>query len=95
MACYLINWSPRVALDGKVAEEVWTGSEVDYSRLKVFGCSTYAHIARDERSKLDAKSRQCIFLGCQKGVKGFKLWDLKENKLVISKDVIFDEKAML
>uniref|UniRef100_A0A2N9EML6 CCHC-type domain-containing protein n=1 Tax=Fagus sylvatica TaxID=28930 RepID=A0A2N9EML6_FAGSY len=25
MACYIINRSPRVALDGKVAEEVWTG----------------------------------------------------------------------
>jgi transposase InsO family protein len=31
MACYLINRSPRAALDGKVAEEVWTGNEVDYS----------------------------------------------------------------
>jgi len=31
MACYLINRSPRVSLDGKVPEEVWTGNEVDYS----------------------------------------------------------------
>jgi hypothetical protein len=28
-------------------------------------------------------------------VKGFKLWDLKENKIVISKDAIFYEKALL
>ena len=27
MACYLINRSPRATLDGKVAEEVWTGNE--------------------------------------------------------------------
>ena len=89
MACYLINRSPRASLDGKVVEEVWTGNEVDYSRLRVFGCPAYTHIARDERSKLDAKSRQCIFLGNLKGVKGFKLWDPKAN------DVIFDEKVML
>ena len=38
MACYLINRSPRAALDRKVAEEVWTGNEVDYSRLKMIGC---------------------------------------------------------
>jgi hypothetical protein len=44
MACYLINRSPRVALDGKVAEEVWTGNEVDYSGLRVFGCPAYVHI---------------------------------------------------
>ena len=39
--------------------------------------------------------RQCIFLGYQKGVKGFKLWDPKVNKVVTNRDVIFDEKAML
>ena len=42
---------------GKFVEEVWTGNEVDYSSLRVFGCPTYAHIAKEERLKLDAKSR--------------------------------------
>ena len=45
VACYLINRSPRATLDGKVAEEVWIGNEVDYSRLRVFECLAYAHIA--------------------------------------------------
>ena len=57
----------------KVVEEVWTGNDVDYSSLRVFRYPTYAHIAKEKRSKLDAKSRQYIFLGYQKGVKGFKL----------------------
>ena len=61
MSCYLINRSPRAALDGKVTEEVWTGNEVDYSRLRVFGCPTYAHITGEERLNLDVKSRQYIF----------------------------------
>ena len=95
MACFLINRSPRARLDGRVSEEVWTGSEVDYSSLRVFGCPAYVHVSSDERSKLDAKSKQCVFLGYQKGVKGFKLWDPKANKIVISRDVVFDEKAML
>ena len=56
MACYLINRSPRETLDGKVEKEVWASNEVDYSKLKVFGCPAYAHITRDERSKLDVKS---------------------------------------
>jgi transposase InsO family protein len=30
MSCYIINRSPRVALDGKVTDEIWTGQEVDY-----------------------------------------------------------------
>ena len=28
-------------------------------------------------------------------MKGFKLWDPKANKVVISRDVVFDEKSML
>uniref|UniRef100_A0A2N9IFF3 Integrase catalytic domain-containing protein n=1 Tax=Fagus sylvatica TaxID=28930 RepID=A0A2N9IFF3_FAGSY len=47
MACYIINRSPRVALDGKVAEEVWTGQEVDYSFMRIFGCPAYVHISED------------------------------------------------
>ena len=95
MACFLINRSRRVTLDEKVPEEVWTGNAIDYSNLRVFGCPTYVHVFSEERSKFDAKSRQCIFLGYLKGVKGFKLWDPKANKVVISRDVIFDEKSML
>ena len=95
MACYLINRSPRATLHGKVVDEVWIGSQVDYSSLRLFGCPTYVHIPNEDRSKLDEKSRQCIFLGYQKGVKGFKIWDPKANKVVISRDVVFDEKTML
>uniref|UniRef100_A0A2N9GRZ0 CCHC-type domain-containing protein n=1 Tax=Fagus sylvatica TaxID=28930 RepID=A0A2N9GRZ0_FAGSY len=94
MACYIINRSPRVALDGKVAEEVWTGQEVDYSFMRIFGCSAYVHISGEDRSKLDPKSKKCIFLGFKKGVKGYKLWDPVAQKVVISRDVVFDEKSM-
>jgi hypothetical protein len=95
MACYLINRSPRAALDGKVIEEVWTGNEVDYPGLRVFGCPAYVHIPSEERSKLDPKSRQCVFLRYGKGVKGYKFWDPTANKVVISIDVVFDENSML
>jgi hypothetical protein len=70
MVCYLMNKSPSAALDEKVAEEVWTSNEVDYSGLRVFGCLAYVHIPSEERSKLDPKSRQCVFLRYEKMVKG-------------------------
>ena len=57
----------------------------------MFGCPTYAHIVGEDILKVDAKSRQCIFLGYHKGDKGFKLWDSKENKVVININVIFDK----
>ncbi|KAL4360887.1 hypothetical protein GQ457_04G022640 [Hibiscus cannabinus] len=91
MACYLINRSPRASLSGKVAEEVWSGNVVDFSNLRIFGCPTYVHVPGDERSKLDAKSKKCIFLGYKKGVKGYKFWDPVAKKMVISRDTIFNE----
>jgi len=35
-ACYLINRSPTIALDGGIPEEVWTGKKLNYSHLKIF-----------------------------------------------------------
>ena len=69
MTCYLINRSRRAALEGKVADEVWTCNEVDYSRLRLFGCQAYAHIVGEEILNLDAKSTQCIFYDIRKGQK--------------------------
>ncbi|CAL9224779.1 unnamed protein product, partial [Arabidopsis halleri] len=95
MAVYLINRSPRVSLEGKVAEEVWTGVDIDLLNLRIFGCPAYVLIPNDERSKVDSKSKKCVFLGFEKGVKGFKLWDPEARKRVISRDVVFDEQLML
>ncbi|KAL0293416.1 UNVERIFIED_CONTAM: Retrovirus-related Pol polyprotein from transposon TNT 1-94 [Sesamum radiatum] len=95
MACYLINRSPRASLGGNVAEEVWTGNPVNFDNLRVFGCPAYVHVPNDERSKLDPKSKQCIFLGYKKGVKGYKFWDPVARKMVISHDAVFDEQFLL
>ena len=38
---------------------------------------------------------KCIFLGYKSSVKGYKLWCLETKKLVIRKDVIFDETSII
>ncbi|KAK4397893.1 hypothetical protein Sango_1264800 [Sesamum angolense] len=66
IACYLINRSPRASLGGKVTKEVWIDNPGDFDHLRVFGCSAYVHVPSDERSKLDPKSKHCIFLATRK-----------------------------
>ncbi|KAG9450482.1 hypothetical protein H6P81_010447 [Aristolochia fimbriata] len=93
--CYIINRSPSTAIELKTLEEVWTGMPVDYSNLRIFGCAAYVHVQDNHRSKLDPKSKYFIFLGYQKGVKGYRLWDPLLKKFEISRDIVFDEASLL
>jgi len=90
-ACYLINRSPCITLDKKTPIEVWSGSLADYSQLRVFGCTTYARV---DNGKLEPRAAKCIFLGYQPSVKCYKLWNPQTRKVVLSRNVIFNESAM-
>ena len=90
-AAYVINLSPAVALDGDVPDRVWTGKNVSYDHLRVFGCKAFVHVPKDERSKLDVKTRQCIFIGYGQDEFGYRFYDPVEKKLVRSRDVVFFE----
>ena len=60
--CYLINRSLSMAIDCKIPEEVWIGHSYAYLNLKIFGCEAYACTPKNQRSKLDPRSKKCIFL---------------------------------
>ncbi|KAG8491586.1 hypothetical protein CXB51_014658 [Gossypium anomalum] len=59
---------------------------------EIFGCHAYASV---DNEKLEPRSIKCVFLGYKNGVKGYKLWCPENRKVVISRDVVFDETAML
>jgi len=80
----LINLSSSILLNGDVPERVWKGKNVSYNHLRVFGCKEFVHIPRDERSKLDGKSKQCIFLGYGWDDFGYRFWDPVDKKIVRS-----------
>ena len=88
--CFLVNWSPSSVIDKKTRKEVWSSTPADFFNLKIFECPAYAHI---DNGKLE--SIKYVFLGYKYGVKGYKLWCLETNKVIVSRDVIFDETAML
>ena len=91
---YLINRAPSSALDGGILEEAWIGKQVKYSFLRTFGCEAFFHIDKDDRTKLEAKSKKCTFIGYGVDDFGYRLWDLKNRKIIRSRDVVFNEKVM-
>ena len=93
--CYLVNRSPSTAIDCKILEEVWIGHPCDYSNFKVFGCNAYALVPNSQRSKLDLKSKKYVFVGYGDGVKGYKSWDPIAYKIIINRDVVFDEMSLM
>ncbi|WVY97098.1 hypothetical protein V8G54_029249 [Vigna mungo] len=93
-ATYLINRGPSVPLEHKIPEEVWSGKEIKLSHLKIFDCVTYVHISDQGRNKLDPKSKKCIFIGYGEDEFGYRLWDNENQKMIRSRDVIFNEKVM-
>jgi hypothetical protein len=42
-------------------------------------------------SKLEKKVKKCIFIGYKDGLKGYKLWNPKNKKVVYRRDVVFSE----
>ena len=54
-------------------------------------CRAYVHIHKDKRSKLDNKTKECIFLGYGHEEFGYWLWDPVARKLIRSQDVVFLE----
>ena len=90
-ACYLINRSPSIPLNKRTPIEVWSGTPADYSQLKVFGCTAYAHV---DNGKLEPRAVKCLFLGYSSGVKGYKLWNPETGKTFMSRSVVFNESVM-
>lgn len=72
MMWYLLNRSPRASFDEKVTKEVWKGNSVGFNNFIIFECPTFVHISSNEISKLDPKSKRCVFVSYSKGVKEFK-----------------------
>ena len=63
--------------------------------LKVFGCDAYALLPKNQHSKLDPKSKVYVFVGYGDGVKGYRLWDPTSHKIIINRDVVFDEMSLM
>lgn len=91
---YTLNQCPTKALLNLTPKEAWPGYKPSAAHMKVFCCTTYAHVPKEKWKKLDDKSVKCIFNGYNIETRSYKLFDPEAKKVIISKDVVFDEKGV-
>lgn len=61
--------------------------------LKVFSYLAYASTLVNNRNKLDARARKCVFLGYRPNIKGYVLFDLHLHSVFVSRNAVFYENA--
>ncbi|XP_016649728.1 PREDICTED: uncharacterized protein LOC107881140 [Prunus mume] len=89
---HILNRSPTFAVRDLTPEEAWSGRKPAVGYFKVFGCIAYARIPDEKRKKLDDKGEKCVFLGISEISKAYKLFNPASKKIIISRDVVFDEE---
>ena len=97
MATYVYNRLPHAANGGRSPYELYYGHPpYDMDRIRVFGCVCYVHeekTRRDNRSKLNATARGCVYLGPSPDDNRSHIYfNPKTSKVLRSTSVVFNER---
>ena len=88
---YLLNRLPTRAMGSRTPYEAWCGKIPHLGHLKVFGCRANVRPAVPHLKKLDDRSKPMVYLGVEEGSKAYRLYDPNTRRIVVSRDVIFEE----
>lgn len=95
---YIKNRCPTSALGEqfkrKTPYEIWFGKKPNLAHIRIFGTKCYNHVPEEKRKKLDPKAIKCIMLGFANSSFSYRLWDIEQRKVVIGRNVRFNEKAI-
>ncbi|KAI5341772.1 hypothetical protein L3X38_009647 [Prunus dulcis] len=87
------NRCPSKSLKAVTPFEAYTGRNLGIAHLKVFGALCHVLIPSALRHKLEENSYKCIFVGYGLCEKGYRVYDPRTRKIILSRDVHFDETA--
>nr|GAT43152.1 predicted protein [Mycena chlorophos] len=91
---YLHNRSPTAANpDMSLPYSSWNkGRKPNLSNLRVFGCTAYVNVQKNERRGIASHTKKCIFLGYPQEYKGWIFWHPETKKELIRDRADFDER---
>jgi hypothetical protein len=67
----------------------------DVEHIHIFGCFAYSHISLEKGTKLDPTYQQGILVGYLEVSKAYWIYIPSQRKVVVSRDVIFQEGGSL
>ncbi|KAM1200156.1 hypothetical protein ACFX2J_016448 [Malus domestica] len=89
---YVLNRCPTSSVKDITPQEAWSEVKPSVEHFRVFGSLAHVHVPDVKRGILDDKSFPCILLGVSEESKGYRLFDPIAKKIVVSRDVIFEEE---
>ncbi|GFU99804.1 retrovirus-related Pol polyprotein from transposon TNT 1-94 [Trichonephila clavipes] len=84
------NVTPRKGKE-KIPLEIWTGNKPKLNYLKKFGCVAYFHVPKVLRNKFEVPGRRGIMLGYARERRGYRIYDIKNQKVIEERSVKFNE----
>ena len=90
---FILNRVPTKALMGKMSFKAWYGHKPSVSFLRTFSCIGHVRKTKPVLTKMEDRSTPMMILGYEEGTKAYQLCDPREGKVVVSRDVMFDEMA--
>ena len=92
-AVFILNRALTKALMGKTLFEAWYGRKPSVSFLWIFGCIGHVRKTKPNLTKLEDRSTPMVFLVYAEGTKAYRLYDPRGDKVLVLRDVVFDEKV--
>lgn len=97
-AVYLMNRVPSRVLSFRTPLEQLDNHVTISSSLhlqpRVFGCTVYVHLHKNQRSKLDPCAEKCIFLGFSPQQNGYQYYHPPTRRMYATMDVTFSKVEM-
>lgn len=93
MTVYLLNITPSSAVQNQISFQLLFKQQPSYDHLRVFGCLCFSSLNHSNLHKLAPHTTPCLFLGHPSQHRGYRCLDLKMKKIIISRNVYFDEET--
>ncbi|XP_044760209.1 uncharacterized protein LOC123317668 [Coccinella septempunctata] len=90
-AIYILNRTGKSSEDGFTPFELWFKKKPRIKHLRVIGSSCYLHIPAEKRKKMDKKAEKGYLVGYD-GDERYRVYIPSNNKVILSRDVQFQER---